>query len=43
MDTFDSISLGVFVLIYSLLVARMTFWKRQAKDKQAQKAGRRYY
>ena len=28
MDTFDSINLGVFVLIQLLLLARMTFWKR---------------
>jgi hypothetical protein len=31
MDTFDSINLGVFVLIYTLLVARMTFWKRHGE------------
>ncbi len=31
MDTFDSINLGVFVLIQLLLVARMTFWKRNGQ------------
>ena len=31
MDTFDSINLGVFVLIQLLLVARMTFWKRDGQ------------
>ena len=31
MDTFDSINLGVFVLIQFLLLARMTFWKRHGQ------------
>ena len=31
MDTFDGINLGVFVCVCFLLVARMTFWKRQGK------------